>query len=291
MNLWQSYLTPTHLSDALLALHSAPGPAVPIAGGTDLLLDLAQGRHAPANTLVDVTAVEEMLCLELRNGKLFIGASVPLSRIAQDPLVTEHALALAEACDLIGGPQVRNVATLGGNVAHALPAADGTIALLALDAMVEIASLEGGRVVPMDQLFAGPAKSTLKRGQDLIVGFHVSPRSVNTASAFMRVMRPQGVALPIVNLAAWMYRETDLVRGLRVAVGPGGPRPWRALMAEQALIGQPFGAESKARTVQALLDDVAFRSSPRRATSEYRRHLVEPLLIDTLEIVWERTHA
>ena len=93
--------------------------------------------------------------MRTRGRSLFIGAAVPLSHIARHPLVAQHAEALREACELIGGPQVRNVATLGGNVAHALPAADGTIALLALDATAEIASLNGSRRLPVAELFEG----------------------------------------------------------------------------------------------------------------------------------------
>src|SRR5919108_2931371 len=141
MNLWQEYLRPTNLSQALQAFAEASGPILPIAGGTDLLLDLEQGRHAPAHTLLDVTSIVEMNALEVRGDELFVGAAVPVNRIVLDPLAGAHAQALTEACNLIAGPQVRNVATLGGNVAHALPAADGTIALLALNAQAEIASI------------------------------------------------------------------------------------------------------------------------------------------------------
>src|ERR671923_399924 len=149
MNLWQEYLRPTNLSQALKAFAEASRPILPIAGGTDLLLDLEQGRHAPVHTLLDVTSIEEMTALEVRGNELFVGAAVPVNRIVLDPLVITHAQALTEACNLIAGPQVRNVATLGGNVAHALPAADGTIALLALNAQAEIANapaaVPGGR--------------------------------------------------------------------------------------------------------------------------------------------------
>ena len=131
MNLWQEYKRPTSVAEAILALTSASGPVKPIAGGTDLVLDLKQGRHTPVHTLIDLTSVPEMTALELRGDDLFIGAAVPVNRIALDPLVGAHAQALVEACNLIAGPQVRNVATLGGNAAHALPAADGTIALTA----------------------------------------------------------------------------------------------------------------------------------------------------------------
>src|SRR5512134_2880150 len=143
MNLWQEYLRPTNLSQALKAFAEASGPILPIAGGTDLLLDMEQGRHAPVHTLLDVTSIEEMTALDVRGDELFVGAAVPVNRIVHDPLVITHARALTEACNLIAGPQVRNVATLGGSVAHALPAADGTIALLALNAVTEVAGSSG----------------------------------------------------------------------------------------------------------------------------------------------------
>jgi carbon-monoxide dehydrogenase medium subunit len=148
MNLWQEYKQPTSIGEAIQALSTATGPVMPIAGGTDLLLDLKQGRHSPVHTLIDLTSVPEMTTLELRRDELFVGAAVPINRIALDPMVVEHAQALVEACNLIAGPQVRNTATLGGNVAHALPAADGTIALTALDAQAEIAAISGSRRVP-----------------------------------------------------------------------------------------------------------------------------------------------
>ena len=134
MNLWQNYVRPKNLSEAMDAFANAPRPLMPIAGGTDLLLDLEQGRHSPVQTLIDVTSIAEMTALEVRGDELYIGASVAVNRVATTPEVIAYAQALTEACNLIAGPQVRNVATLGGNVAHALPAADGTIALLALNA-------------------------------------------------------------------------------------------------------------------------------------------------------------
>src|SRR5512138_3617852 len=173
MNLWQEYLRPTNLSQALQAFAEASGPILPIAGGTDLLLDLEQGRHAPVHTLLDVTSIQEMTALEVREEEFFVGAAVPVNRIVLNPLVGAHAQPLTEACNLIAGPQVRNVATLGGNVAHALPAADGTIALLALNAQAEIAGLNGIRCVPFKELFLGPGKSALKHGEELLVGFYL----------------------------------------------------------------------------------------------------------------------
>ena len=296
MNLWQEYLRPTNLSQAIQAFAEAPHPILPIAGGTDLLLDLEQGRHTPVHTLLDVTSIAEMTALEVRGDELFVGAAIPVNRIVLDPLVNMHAQALTEACNLIAGPQVRNVATLGGNVAHALPAADGTIALLALDAQAEIASASGSRCVPFRQLFLGPGKSSLKHGEELLVGFYLplllaggtADRSIRSASCFKRIMRPQGVALPIINLAIWLERTDDVVSRIRIAVGPGGPTPWSGIEAQNALIGKPLNEETFNAATEALLAQVGFRSSARRASSDYRRHIVVSLFKEVLETAWLR---
>jgi CO/xanthine dehydrogenase FAD-binding subunit len=288
MNLWQQYLSPHSIPEAIQALSSAPRPVIPIAGGTDLLLDLQQGRHAPVHTLIDLTTIPEMTQLEEREGRLFVGAAVALNRIARHPLIAQHAQALVEACDLVGGPQVRNVATLGGNVAHALPAADGTIALLALDAEAEIASVASTRRVPLSDLFLGPGKSSLRHGEELLVGFYIPFLQTHQASAFKRIMRPQGVALPIINLAILISRDSATIREIRIAVGPGAAIPWRAEQAEQELVGKQIDEQTIDAALQALLAHVGFRSSARRATAEYRRHLVGSLFRDTLSAAWQR---
>ncbi|MHB8776271.1 MAG: FAD binding domain-containing protein [Anaerolineales bacterium] len=289
MNLWQEYIRPATLSQALKAFTESPGPALPIAGGTDLILDLEQGRHAPVHTLIDVTGIHEMLALEIRDDRLFVGAGLSVNRIVSDPLVGQHAQALVEAGALIAGPQVRNVATLGGNVVHALPAADGTIALLALNAEAEIASSSGVRRIPFNELFLGPGKSALKHGEELLVGFYIPiQKTRKVSSCFKRIMRPQGVALPIINLAIWLERMDDNIKQIRIAVGPGAPIPWRASEAEKFMTGKSVTDETVNAALDTVLAQVGFRSSPRRASSDYRRHIVTGLFKDTLETAWER---
>jgi CO/xanthine dehydrogenase FAD-binding subunit len=288
MNLWNSYYCAKTIEDALQALSSAEGEACVIAGGTDLLLDMQQGRHAPVDRLVDITAVPDMCCLEVRGSMLYVGAAVPITQIVRSPLVQQHAMALVEAADLIGGPQVRNTATLGGNVAHALPAADGTIALLALAAQAEIADLNGRKLVPLQDLFLGPGKSRLAPHTELLTGFYLPLQVASQGSAFRRVMRPQGVALPILNLAAWLWREGDHIREIRISLGPAGPTPQRASQAEAILEGQALDGTVLSKALDAILEQARFRTSPHRSTSSYRRHLVGGLLKDVLDAAWER---
>ncbi len=288
MNLWQEYKRPASISEAIQDLTSASGPAMPIAGGTDLLLDLKQGRHAPIHTLIDLTFVPEMSLLELRGDEFYIGAAVPVNRVALDPLTGTHAQALVEACNLIAGPQVRNTATLGGNVAHALPAADGTIALTALEAQAEVASPAGTRRMPFTSLFLGPGKSAIDKTKEIIVGFYLPITKTHQASCFKRIMRPQGVALPILNCAVWLERDGDVVKDIHIAVGPGSSIPFRATEAEATLRGQTVNSDSLNRTMESLLGQAHFRTSARRASADYRRHIVGGLFSDVFETAWER---
>lgn len=295
MTIWKNYYLAQTIPDAIQALTAAPGPSRVISGGTDLLLDLQQGRHPPVHTLVDVSGIPEMNLIEIRQDQLFIGAALPLNRVVRSPLVGEHASALVEACALIGGPQVRNTATLGGNVGHALPAADGTIALLSLDAVAEVADANGCRQMPLERLFKGPGRSALDPERELITGFYLPLRSNRTeqtgqGSAFRRVMRPQGVAIAILNMGVWVERQGERIADVHVAVGPGGPVPYRARQAEQALRSCLFGPDVFSQANHAILAEARFRSSPHRATMEYRQHMTRHLLDETLTAAWERTY-
>jgi carbon-monoxide dehydrogenase medium subunit len=281
---WQRYLQPEKVEDALAALDSADGKARLVAGGTDLLLDIQQGRHPPVEVLVDVAGIGEMRTILVEGDVALIGAAIPHAVIVEHPVLQARATALTEACGLIGGPQVRVVATLGGNVAHALPAADGTIALLALDAQAEVASIGRREWLPLSDLFAGPGQTTFDRARQVLVRFRVPLTAERQGSAFARIMRPQGVAIAILNMGCWIeLASSGGIAAIRLACGPAGPTPRRCTNAEAALVGVSLSAVDWDRAAQALLSDVRFRTSPHRATSDYRRHLAGSLLRRVVE--------
>jgi CO/xanthine dehydrogenase FAD-binding subunit len=284
----EEYLLIHTVEEALRVLSSAQGTARIVSGGSDLLLEMQQGNHPPVATLVDVTEIEEMCDLSIRAGSLFIGASVTLSRLANSSLIKLHAQALADAAALMANPQVCNVATLGGNVAHALPAADGTIALLALDAQAEVANINGRCKVPLQALFKGPGESNLDPFGDLLVGFYLPLFEKGQASAFARRVNPQGIAIAIMNMGIWLEREGEEITNIRMAVGPSGPVPLRMLAAEKELIGHNPSQEVQTGALVELLKEAHFRTSPHRATAEYRRHLAGVLLKETVTMAWQR---
>jgi CO/xanthine dehydrogenase FAD-binding subunit len=292
MSLWQEYLFPESVEEALTTLESAPGPAAIIAGGTDLLLDLQQGRHPPVHTLVDVSRIRAMQGVRESGDQLYVGAATTHQEIIQHPVLRVHAQCLVEACGLIGGPQVRHVATLGGNVAHALPAGDGTIALLALEAEAQLASSDGTRWESVEALFAGPGEPAFERGRELLIGFRFPRLEDGEASAFQRIMRPQGVAIAILNMAIWLcLREASEIAEVRIAVGPAGPVPFRGRETERVLRGRTLDEATIEEAQGSLLDEVHLRTSRHRATKEYRQHLVGVLLRRTLAIATQRAEG
>jgi len=198
------------------------------------------------------------------------------------------------------------MATLGGNVAHALPAADGTIALTALDARAEVAGDAGIRRIPVTSLFIGPGISAIDKSAEIIVGFYIPTHKTRkvfskhtqnetqeaeifrVSSCFKRIMRPQGVALPILNCAVWLKREKDILKDIHIAVGPGGLTPFRATEAENVMRGQPLNEETIFYAIELLLVQVQFRNSARRASVDYRKHIVGGLFTDVLNSAWRR---
>ena len=283
MRRWEQYRAPDNLADALTLLRESGGKAAVMAGGTDLLLDLQQGRRPAVETLVDVSRVREMLEISEQGGQIYVGGAVPLNEVIRNPIIRANADCLVEASELIGGPQVRNVATLGGNVAHALPAGDGTIALLALGSEAQIAGSEGTRWLPLEVLFEGPGKPTFDRASEILVGFRFPSKLAGETSAFRRIMRPQGVAIAILNMAARIrFGHEAIVEEVRLAIGPAGPRPLRARATEAAIQGHKLDEATLERALVALRSEVQLRTSSHRATAAYRQRLLRTLLWRTL---------
>jgi carbon-monoxide dehydrogenase medium subunit len=275
MSLWKQYFLPNTLEEALQLLNQVPGQARVIAGGTDLLLDLQQGRRPPAEALVDVTEIPELKGIHTREEAIYLGAGTTYREILDSDLLKIHAQCLLQASEKIGGPQVRNVATIGGNVAHALPAGDGSIALIALGSEAQIASQDGSRWEPLEDLFEAPAKPAFDPCREILVQFRFPRKKVGESSAFMRVMRPQGVAIAILNMAIWMRQsDTGTLEEVRLAIGPAGPKPFRATQTEQVMRDKRWSGEVFHEALSVLEGEVQLRTSPHRATKQYRRHLL-----------------
>jgi carbon-monoxide dehydrogenase medium subunit len=291
MPLWNEYHLPTSVEDAVALLTRYDGKARVVAGGTDLILDLQQGNEHPVAALVDVTRITGLDAIREDAGTITVGCGVTHNQIVESQLLHQKATALVEASYVVGGPQVRNVATLGGNVAHALPAADGTTALNALDAEVEVASYTGRRWVPFTSLFRGPGQSAVDSTREVIVGVRFKATADREASAFSRIMRPQGVALPIMNMSVKVRVIDGRIAEAAIAVAPVAPTPFRCKQTEAFLKDKPAIAETIEAAIVVLLGECKPRTSPRRATAEYRREVLPVLLRRTLSKAFDRAQT
>lgn len=293
MALWNRYFTPTSVDDALAILTEYAGDAKIVAGGTDLILDLQHGNHPPVAALVDITRIPGMDTITLNDNTFTLGANVTHANIVNHPDLRARATCLAESCGVVGGPQVRNVGTLGGNVAHALPAGDGTTSLVALDARVEIIKNGERQWVPILEMFKGPGQSLLDSTHDLLVQFKFNACTERQGTAFKRMMRPQGVALPILGCAAWVELTDDrqTIADVRLCVGPVAKTPIRAHQTEAALIGNSADDETIRRAVAVALEELHPRTSKYRATAEYRQMMIDVLLRRTLPKAIERAQT
>jgi CO/xanthine dehydrogenase FAD-binding subunit len=209
-----------------------------IAGGTDLMIHLREIRlsgGAASETILDVSRLKELKGLDPEADRPYVGAGVTFHELESDPEVAQYLPLLAQAAATVGSVQVRQTASIGGNVANASPAADGMTALTALGAQVEIASLEGTRMCPLEELVTAPNKTTL-RPQELIVGFQLDKLPAG-GQMFAKVGRRQAVSVARLNLAVCLDAE---LKDPRTVLGACFPSPRRLKNVEKVILqGEP----------------------------------------------------
>lgn len=292
MAYWNHYFTPTTVEEALRLLAEYRGLARIVGGGTDLILEMQQGHRPPVEALVDLSRVPGLDQISQEGDYLVIGAAVTHTRIVLDDRIVRYGTCLVESCGVIGGPQVRNVGTLAGNVAHALPAGDGTISLLALGGEVEVASAAGLAWLPLAETFLGPGQSSIDPTQALITRLRFIPTGAAEGSAFRRVMRPQGVALPMIGMAARIRLDpAGAIASARVVFGPAGPTPFLAEKTMDFLAGKAATPGAFKEAAEIALAEVRLRSSRHRATAEYRAEMIRGQLPLTLAKAAERART
>jgi CO/xanthine dehydrogenase FAD-binding subunit len=275
--MWDDYLFPRSVDEALEMLGSRAGQARIIAGGTDLTIQSQRGR-VQSRVMVDITRIPGLDRIEEQDGYVQVGAGVTHAEVAASPLICRGAGVLAEACGSVGGPQIRNVGTLVGNVMNALPAADGAIALFALEAEAEVAEQTGRRWVPVADLYAGVGRSTVDSSKAMITRLRFRALGEGDGSAFERLAKRKALILPILNAAVVMRMEGGVVGRARIALGPVATTPFLAAEAAEYLAGRAADGAAVAEAARLAAEAAQPRDSLLRGSAEYRKAMVEVLV-------------
>ncbi len=275
-----------------------------IAGGTDVLVLARQGKLKPAS-LVSLRNIPELSVVETTGG-LTLGGGVTHSDIERNEFIKKRYSALNDATSNLGSRQIRNVATIGGNICNAAPSADTACPLLVLDAKVVIAGPGGERVVDIDDFFRGPGKTVLEKGE-LVKAFVMPAFTEMTGSAYIKHTRRQAMDLPILGVAVRMtiavgkgggelrcrdalctvesiskvlsrFEEEELrCEDVRIAMGVVAPRPMRAKKAEEALKGKII-SESLFEEIGRIASSEATPRDSIRGEAWYRKEMVAVLV-------------
>ncbi len=275
--MWEEYLFANSVEHALELLARYGGRAQLIAGGTDLVLQSQRGE-CPATVMVDITRIPGLNRIEERDGYILIGAQVTHAQIAASPLIREKAPILAMACSQVGGPQTRNAGTLVGNVVNAQPAADGATALFALDAELEVATLETRRWEPISQVYRGVGVCAIDACREMVTAVRFRPLANACGCSYQRLARRKALTLPTLVVAVVLEMGEDVVRTARIAIGPVAPTPYRAADAEAYLIGKKAHEAAFAEAGQLAAAKAKPRDSLIRGSSEYRTAMVAVLV-------------
>ncbi len=278
-----AYARPTSLAEAVAILESHGQDARVLAGGTDLIVRLRDGSVSPV-IVVDVKRIAELRPgIRETDGCVVIGATTVMTDVAADPLVRRHFPALAEAAAVVGSVQIRNRATLAGNICNASPAADTSPSLLVHGASVVAEGPGGTRRIPVDDLFVRSGVTTLVRGE-LVTAIELPIPERRIASVHTRRTRRRGHDLASVTLTCGV----DTAGITRIAYGSVGPRPVLRLDATGILADPTSSEEARAAIFERIFADASPSVRSMRAGPEYRLAMLRVLGRRALATAQER---
>lgn len=238
-----------------------------LAGGTDLLVKMKQRLEEPRH-LINLKKIRNLDEIEEREDHVHIGALTRLRSIERSRIIKNKLPILQAAVCGIGSVQIRNMGTIGGNICNASPSADASLALLALDALVELAGSDGCRKLPIEDFFVGPGKTALGK-REIMIGILIPSQAENEGCAFIKVGRTH-LDLATVSIATVLSLRGNIIDSCRIAIGAAAPKSIRAKSSESFLKGKEpsdenfeHAAEMVSKTIKPITDV--------RSTAEYRR--------------------
>jgi carbon-monoxide dehydrogenase medium subunit len=262
------YLRPSNLDETLTYLSSYNGKSKILAGGTDLVLLMQQGLVQPTH-IIDISDVPELHYIREEKGNLRIGGATKMREIETSTLVRTKIPMLAKASQLVGEIGVRNIATIGGNLVNASPAADSAPPLLVLDASLKVRKTNGERIIKLNEFFLH-VKKTVLAPDELVTEVNVPIPPPKSGGAFFRLAKRGGNVISIVSAAAFLNMSGKLCSVARIAMGSVAPTPIRIKGAEKILEGAEPTEENIRTAAQQAFEEIK-PISDIRASAEYRK--------------------
>lgn len=266
----ENYYDAQSIKEAVNLLKEHPDARI-ISGGSDVLIKIREGKMA-GTSLVSIRDIKEIQGVTLMDsGDIYIGAGTTFSHVTNDPVIREHISVLGEAVDQVGGPQVRNIGTIGGNVCNGAVSADSAPTLFSLNAMLRIADGEGGRTVPIDMFYLGPGKVDLHCGD--VLTHIIIPGKEYQGYHGHYIKYSMRNAMDIATLSCSVVSKVDTaantLEDVRITFGVAAPVPYRCKKTEATLKGMEIG-EALYEKIKTLVREEINPRDSWRASKEFR---------------------
>ncbi len=286
---WIDYEAPTSVREAVDLLNEAGDRARPLAGGTDLLVQL-RGRAYDLDLVVDVKSVPELneLTYDPDNG-LTIGAAVPCYRIYGNSTVRSVYPGIVDAAQIIGGTQIQGRASLGGNLCNAAPSADSVPAMIAYNGVARIAGPNGNREVALEDFCTHVRQTVLEQGE-VLVAVHFPTPAANSGANYIRFIPRNEMDIAVAGAGVSVELDNGNIKSARVTLASVAPTPLFVSEAGEAVAGKP-ATEETVRIASGLARDAAVPITDMRGTIEYRKHLCEVLTRRAMMTAIERAQS
>jgi len=278
------YVKPDRLEEALSFLDMHSNESRIIAGGTDLLVKMREGKTRPL-WVVDLSGIREFGGVELKSETISIGPLATIREVEESPLIRDKAPMLSAALKEFAFWQIKNMATLGGNLCNASPASDLATPLLALSSKLRFLSLRGERIIPIDDFFLGPGETAIR--QDEILAEILIPTPKSKLWAFNKLGKRSAHVLSIVNVAAAMEISQDRCEDLHLALGSVAPKPVRAKGVENYLKNAALSDKQIWEASKKVVNDID-PISDLRASAEYRKEMSVKLTEKSIKDAMDR---
>ena len=278
------YAKPPSLKAALECLTEYGDGAAIFSGGTDLLVSMREGSYKP-KYLIDIKAIPQLKEIKKENGKLTIGSAVTWSSLVKSETVAKEFDIFVEVADVFGSPQIKNMASVGGNICSASPSCDLGPTLLVLDAKVVAVSPGGERDIAIKDFFLDRRQSALQK-KEVLREIQVESLPSTMSTAFLKIRR-SGVDIAIVNAAVAASVSGGRFEDIRIALGGVAPRPIRLPKTEEQLRGEEFSDKNIARAAETLASEIS-PISDLRASAEYRTEMSKVLVRRAIKSTFEK---